>query len=117
MRAVLSKADEKIRPASSQLVTPPGGGADVFRIEFTAPSPLTSVDGTRNRRTRSLSPAAIPAMVRKSTNPPAVLASQGRRTGASRSRRWTRVQSPAGEPGTGISVMDQVIPTRPRTDR
>jgi hypothetical protein len=46
MRAVLSKADEKIRPASSQLVTPPGGGADVFRIEFTAPSPLTSVDGT-----------------------------------------------------------------------
>jgi hypothetical protein len=45
MQAALSKAPKSIRPASSQLVAPPGGGADVFRVEFTAPSPLTPIGG------------------------------------------------------------------------
>jgi hypothetical protein len=42
MRAFLGNANKEIRPASNQLVAPAGGGADVFRVEFTAPSPLTS---------------------------------------------------------------------------
>jgi len=46
MHSFLSKADKTIRPASSQLVTPAGGGAAVFRVEFSAPSPLTPVNGT-----------------------------------------------------------------------
>jgi hypothetical protein len=38
----LSTADIQIRPASSQTVAVPGG-QPVFRVEFTAPSPLGSV--------------------------------------------------------------------------
>ena len=40
MLAILSHANTQIRPASSQTMTLPGG-QDVFRVEFTAPSPLT----------------------------------------------------------------------------
>jgi hypothetical protein len=45
MHSFLSKADKAIRPASSQLVAPPGSGADVFRVQFTAPSPLIPIGG------------------------------------------------------------------------
>ena len=45
MHAILGQANKAIRPASSQLVAPAGGGADVFRVEFTAPSPLAPIGG------------------------------------------------------------------------
>jgi hypothetical protein len=44
MHAFLSTADTSIRPVRSQTVLLPDG-TDVFRVEFTAPSPLASISG------------------------------------------------------------------------